>query len=188
VDRTINTVQEAVAGRAPGSWLASDRITPQTGPPDVYLHPGQHHIATSPVILKMILGSCVGVFFFDRILAIGGATHFMLPHQRTGLPSPRYGDVAIKQLLEEFRGLGSRHLEAKIFGGASMLIALRGLQGSHIGQIGQKNAETALEILAKERIVITEKNLLDERCRKVSMVSNTGATTLEFVGNADGNR
>ena len=135
----------------------------------------------------MILGSCVGVFFFDRILAIGGATHFMLPRHGTGSSSPRYGDVAIKQLLEEFRGLGSRHIEAKLFGGASMLIALRGL-GMHIGQIGLKNVETALEILAKERIVITEKNLLDERGRKVSMVSNTGATALEFVESADGNR
>lgn len=47
--------------------------------PQIYLHPGQQYIAASPTLLKMILGSCAGVFLFDSLLAIGGATHYMLP-------------------------------------------------------------------------------------------------------------
>jgi hypothetical protein len=40
--------------------------------PEIFLHPGQQHVAASPALLKMILGSCAGVFLFDRALAIAG--------------------------------------------------------------------------------------------------------------------
>jgi chemotaxis protein CheD len=155
--------------------------------PEVYLHPGQSHVATSPVMLKMILGSCAGVFFFDPVLSVGGATHFMLPRHGAGVSSPRYGDIAIAELLEKIRALGSRRIEARVFGGASILSALRGLQGNRAGLIGPRNVDTALEILAQERIPVTEKNVLGDHGRKVSMVSDTGETTFEFVRAAYGN-
>jgi chemotaxis protein CheD len=157
--------------------------------PEVYLHPGQSHIASSPITLKMILGSCAGVFLFDPILKIGGATHFMLPHHGEGQPSARYGDVALKQLLEGAWALGSsrKNIQAKIFGGASMLTALRDQASSNIGQIGRRNIETAFEVLERESVNIAEKSVFGNQGRKVSMVSNTGEITLEFVNNADGN-
>src|SRR5215831_19610987 len=82
--------------------------------PEIFLHPGQQYVAASPTLLKMILGSCAGVFLFDSQLAIGGSTHYMLPKHGTGQASARYGDVAIPDLLERFRVLGSetRNLKA----------------------------------------------------------------------------
>jgi chemotaxis protein CheD len=156
--------------------------------PEVYLHPGQSHVASTPSTLKMILGSCTGVFLFDPTLGIGGATHFMLPTHGQGPPSPRYGDIAIVELLGKVRALGSnrRNLQAKVFGGASVLQALQNIQGSHVGRIGQKNVEIAVEILRRQRVEIVEKNVFGNRGRKVSMVSHTGEVKLDFLSNADG--
>jgi len=137
----------------------------------------------------MILGSCVGVFLFDRKLRIAGATHFMLPRHGAGHASPRYGDVAIPALLEQMRGSGShrKDVHAKVYGGASMLSALRGLQSDQFGQIGRRNVDSALSILAEASIPVVEKDLLGERGRKVSMISDTGAVTLEYVSHGNGN-
>ena len=167
--------------------------TARNGLPEIYLHPGQNHVATTPVILKMILGSCAGVFLFDYVFAIGGATHFMLPRHGAGPASPRYGDVALADLLDKFRALGSgrdRHmnLQAKVFGGASMLSALRDLRTAHIGHVGQRNVEIAIEILTQASIAVVEKNVLGDCGRKVSMISNTGEMTMEFVSSANAKR
>jgi chemotaxis protein CheD len=169
-----------------GAFL--DPGTALTGLQEIYLHPGQNHVSSGPVTLKMILGSCAGVFFFDPHLRIGGATHFMLPRHGAGQASPRYGDVAIAELLEKMSALGSsrKDVQAKVYGGASMLSALRGLSGDSIGQIGRRNVESALTILTEAAIAVVEKDVLGELGRKVSMVSHTGAITLEFVSNSDG--
>ena len=113
--------------RAAGG-LAVARNMVQSDVPEIYLHPGQQHVAATPTLLKMILGSCAGVFLFDPLLAIGGGTHYMLPHHGSNHPSARYGDIAIPNLVEQFRALGSnsRNLEAKVFGGGSIFEDLFG--------------------------------------------------------------
>jgi chemotaxis protein CheD len=158
--------------------------------PEVYLHPGQSHIAGSPTVLKMILGSCAGVFLLDPVLGLAGATHYMLPRHPAGQPSPRYGDVALRGLLGKFLELGSsrRNIQAKLFGGASVMAALRGSHTNHIGQIGVRNIEIAIEMLGEVSVAIVEKNVFGNRGRKVSMTSDTGEITLEFVSSADGYR
>ena len=157
---------------------------------EIYLHPGQQYIATAPTLLKMILGSCAGVFLFDRQLAIGGATHFMLPRHGTGPATPRYGDVAVSDLVRRFSALGSdrKNLQARIFGGGSMLSALRNMPGSQMGHIGQRNVEIAIEILAGEAIRIVDRDVLGNLGRMVSMVSNTGEISVSLLRQADGNR
>lgn len=174
--------------------LQPPAIQPAGGPgtltmvlPEVYLHPGQNHVAPNPAVLKMILGSCAGVFLFDSKLGIGGASHFMLPCSGEGPASSRYGNVALAELLESFRTFGCNHrnIEARIFGGACMVQAFERL-GSRIGQIGRRNIEIASEILERESIAVVEKNVFGNQARKVSMISNTGKIALEFVSNAHG--
>jgi chemotaxis protein CheD len=161
----------------------------QVALPEVYLHPGQNHVGATPITLKMILGSCAGVFLFDPILRVGGATHFMLPHHGEGQMSGRYGDIALKQLLDGIWALGSnrKNIQAKVFGGASMLPALRDQANSNIGQIGRRNIEIAYEILERESIAIVERNVFGNQGRKISMISNTGEIELQFVNNTNGN-
>jgi len=173
--------------RAAGG-LAVARNMVQSDVPEIYLHPGQQHVAATPTLLKMILGSCAGVFLFDPLLAIGGGTHYMLPHHGSNHPSARYGDIAIPNLVEQFRALGSnsRNLEAKVFGGGSMLSALREMPGNHLGHIGQRNVAIAKEILAAASIPIVQRDVLGSRGRMIAMVSNTGEVTLEFISQTDG--
>lgn len=178
------------AWETPVAGLAGRTVTPPATLPEVYLHPGQSLVASEPALLRMILGSCAGVFLFDRFNGIGGAAHFMLPLRGEGPLHPRYGDVAIAGLLERFRTFGSRHanIQARIFGGAGMLQALENLSGPRIGQIGRRNIEIAIELLERESILIIEKSVFGNQARKVSMVSNTGEAAIEFVSNDDGNR
>lgn len=180
--------RKIAAPKVPLTEFASGAGAVQTKLPEVYLHPGQNHVASSPSTLTMILGSCAGVFLFDPTLGAGGATHFMMPSHGEGPPSPRYGDIAVVELLEKFRALGSHshNIQARVFGGASVLQALQNIQGSRIGQIGRKNVEIAIEILRRQCIEIVEKNVFGDRGRKVSMVSHTGEVKLEFVSHADG--
>jgi len=184
------TARKTLIWEAPTAEFANHIAAPTPVPPEVYLHPGQSHVAPDPAVLKMILGSCAGVFLFDRFSGVGGAAHFMLPYRGEGPHHPRYGDVAIAGLLEGFRSLGSRqiNIQARIFGGAGMLQALEGLSGPRIGQIGRRNIEVAVELLERESILIVEKSVFGNQARKVSMVSNTGEAVMEFVSNDNGNR
>ncbi len=156
------------------------------GPVEIFLHPGQSYVATQPAILKMILGSCVGVFLFDPLAAIGAACHFMLPRSAEGVTSPRYGEVAVPDLIQKAiaSGCARFRLQARVFGGASMLGAWRGLHGNSIGLIGERNVAIAVELLAKASIPIVAKNVFGEQGRKVAMISDTGENLHEFVSNA----
>ena len=148
----------------------------------IFLHPGQTHVSGEPVILKMILGSCLGVFLFDPAKQIGGATHFMLPRwEGNGEPSARFGDVAMRILLRELHAAGckSSNLQAKVYGGACMFQAFRSAGGDHFGR---HNVEAAEAILSKAAIRVVEQDVLGDSGRKVSMISNTGEISLARIG------
>lgn len=77
--------------------------------------------------------------------------HFVLPSDRSGEKSTRYGDVAIDELLAGLVRLGSQipDLQAKIFGGAAVLPFGGGQT------VGQNNVQLALERLRRDHIRIT---------------------------------
>src|SRR5215469_8037349 len=132
--------------------------------PELYLHPGQLHATPDAMYLKMILGSCAGVFLFDPILRIGGVAHYLLPQwDGTGVASPRYGDVALKKLLTRINELGARtpNLQAKIFGGACTFSFFRE-NGQHVGA---RNVRFAEDFLHEAGIPITFKDVLGETGR-----------------------
>jgi chemotaxis protein CheD len=149
----------------------------------VFLHPGEIYASLKPANITILLGSCVAVCLFNERLSVGGATHYLLPTPGSeGLASPRYGDVAIRRLLEELHQLGSRNqdLRASVFGGASMLQAFR--SGSS-GLIGNKNVELALEALARETIAIERRDTGGVESRKITMRTDTGVISLKLIGN-----
>lgn len=88
---------------------------------------------------------------WDTCLHVGGMNHYILPRRMKELPSPRFGDVAIDQLLDGMTQLGCRigSLHAKIFGGAEVLPL-----GAGGDTVGNQNVRIALELLQRRGIPI----------------------------------
>jgi chemotaxis protein CheD len=153
---------------------------------EIYLHPGQTYISVEPVQISMILGSCAGVCLYDRRQAIGGATHYMLPQwDGPGVPSTRYGDVALSILLKQFQAHGSapNDLEAKVFGGACMFAAFRAEDGSE-DHIGSRNVNMAVQVISRLGIVIGARDTGGENGRKIKMQSDTGSVAVSVIRNS----
>src|ERR1700691_3645113 len=73
--------------------------------PEVYLQPGESYLAREPTIIRTILGSCVGVAFWNDRLGIGALCHAQLPKTPkipiaglTLAAGRRYVDFAIRDL------------------------------------------------------------------------------------------
>ena len=71
--------------------------------PEVYVQPGESHLVTEPVILRTVLGSCVGIAFLIPRLGVGALCHPMLPvcppkiaAERNLAAGRRYVDFAIR--------------------------------------------------------------------------------------------
>ena len=142
----------------------------------VKILPGEYHVSSDNLLQVTVLGSCVTACIRDKRSGIGGINHFMLPdtHQ-TDPDSPiavptRYGTYAMEVLINHLMKLGAArgHLEAKIFGGASVL------DGVTVSQVGARNAAFVREFLRMEKIRVVAEDLLDIFPRKVYFFPGTG--------------
>src|SRR5579875_1492098 len=93
---------------------------------DIYVQPGELHLVRKPAILRTVLGSCVGVTFWNQRLGVAALCHPMLPRcpaEKTRMSAAalrRYVDAAIREVAKEMDALGvhRRETEVKVFGGA----------------------------------------------------------------------
>jgi chemotaxis protein CheD len=124
---------------------------------EVYVQPGESYLARGPTILRTVLGSCVGVTFWNGRLGIGALCHTMLPrHPGTGrgtltrAAARRYVDFAIQEMAEQMDALGARRPETqvKLFGGADVLLVRD--HGARRPTVGKLNCEAAVRILEAE--------------------------------------
>jgi chemotaxis receptor (MCP) glutamine deamidase CheD len=46
---------------------------------EIYLEPGELHIAREPVIIRTVLGACLGITFWTAKLRVGALAHPLLP-------------------------------------------------------------------------------------------------------------
>ena len=135
-----------------------------------YLYPGSIFVHSEPHLVTTILGSCVAVCLWDSAAKIGGINHYLLPlWNGEGLPTPKYGNIAITRLIEKILvlpGCQRGHLVAKIFGGASLWG-----KGGGILAVGERNCELARDLLQKHNIPIKASDLGGRVGRK--LVFNT---------------
>lgn len=137
-----------------------------------YLYPGMMFAKNGQYIITTILGSCVSICLWDPILRIGGMNHYLLPlWNGEGLPTPRYGNVAIAMLIEKMISLGSRRdtIKAKIFGGASVLENVGGLL-----EVGSRNISLAEETLETENIGVLGYDVGGTVGRKIIFFTESG--------------
>lgn len=155
---------------APPSAPPSD--TPRSS---TYLNAGQLVVSSDPCTITAILGSGVSVCIFDVARGAGGASHYVLPHSGSSpFASPRFGDVAVEELVWRMLALGCREadLRAKIFGGASILSPSRlGITET----LGAKNIRLAKETLSARGIAVVAEETGGARGRKIEFQTDTGA-------------
>ncbi len=145
-----------------------------------YLYPGMLFASSEPFTVTTILGSCVAVCLLDPPMEAGGMTHFLLPHwSGNGQSSTKFGNVAIRHLIEKLLALGCarRRLRAKIFGGASVLDAVRGSQI----HLGAKNIELARQFLLDEGIPILTEDVGGARGRKLIFRLKDGVAWVKLL-------
>ena len=145
-------------------------------PVSVYLHPGQIYAASHAALVSTILGSCVAVCLWDPVARVGGVNHFLLA---SGKGDPRYGNVAMEQLLEQMvkRGAFVARMVAKVFGGACVL---KGMTGSRQA-IGTQNTETAMRFLATHAIPVRADQTGGSRGRKLLFHTGTGQAYVKEI-------
>ncbi len=146
----------------------------------IYLHPGQMVTSSTPCSISTILGSCVAVCVWDEEKGVGGMNHFLLPHfAGQGASSARFGNVAIEQLLERLERTGARRtfMRAKIFGGATVVEALRGVGGS----LGRSNVELARKLLAHAGIQVVAEDVEGASGRKLIFRTDDGSALVRLL-------
>jgi chemotaxis protein CheD len=143
----------------------------------VSLMQGDIHFTADPKVLVTVLGSCVAVCLWDKLRGVGGMNHFVLPNDRNGEKSTRYGDVAIDELVAGLLRLGCRtaDLQAKVFGGAAVLPFGGGQT------VGQNNVQLALERLRRDRIRITAQRTGGTLGQQVRFHTRTGEAFVRYI-------
>ncbi len=140
---------------------------PRRGEGERFLHPGEIAAAARPLRVRTLVGSCVAVTLWDPAARVGGINHFLLPRQvdgELGFPG-RYADTSIRALIARVTALGASRarLQARVFGGASVLQALRALPA----QLGERNVEAAVQVLGAEGVPVVETQVGGGSGRKV---------------------
>ena len=135
--------------------------------------PNEYYVTGDDVLISTVLGSCVAACIRDPRAGVGGMNHFMLPDGDSQSPASatmRYGAFAMEMLINELLKLGASrdHLEAKVFGGGAVLLAMQQMN------IGERNADFVLEYLRIEQIPVLAQDLCGEQARRVNYFPRTG--------------
>ena len=144
-----------------------------------FLYPASIFVSKKAYQINTILGSCVAVCIWDPILNMGGMNHYMLPlWNGNGLASPKYGNIAIRKLIEKLVNLGSNraNLKAKVFGGAEVMDS----QNSQY-HIGYRNILLAKEALKEEKIPIISSSVGGKHGRKIIFYTQTGEVKQRYI-------
>ena len=143
----------------------------------VYVPPGRLLAARDGKPMTTIVSSGAVVCIWDAISGIGGMVHFLLPEAGTAPPATRFGDVALRALVDELVKLGTseKRLRARVVGGSAPPIATTG------GHLGDRNIEAANAFLKARLIPVIEHQVGGNAARKVLFTPSSGATTVTKI-------
>lgn len=144
-----------------------------------FLYPSTLMVCREPECVTTILGSCVSVCLYDTVNKLGGMNHYMLPYWNgVGLPSPKFGNIAIRKLVEEmlYRGSKKSDLIAKVFGGANVSKSKH-----NIYNVEKRNISVAHSLLKELDIPVVSSCLGGNKGRKIKLCTDTGKVLHKFI-------
>lgn len=154
--------------------------------PKEFLFPGAIAVHSQEHLITTVLGSCVSVCLWDASMGVGGINHFMLPlWNGEGLPTPRYGNIAIERLVKRLYSLDCRkeNIVAKVFGGANVLPTSGGML-----TVGDRNIMLADQLLQEYEIPIVKADIGGNIGRKVIFNTRTGVVLVGKRGESPPHR
>lgn len=132
-------------------------------------------------VLRTLLGSCIGLAFYDRRLKLGALAHIVLPDSLGRSENPgKFADTAVPAMIGRMQTLAEGaplKLVAKIAGGANMF-AVDDSQTT----IGVQNLAAIERILDEMRIAIVARHCGGSQGRRMTLDTTNGAVTIDVVG------
>ena len=142
-------------------------------------------VASSPDILRTILGSCVGTCLYDPEKKIAGLSHIMLPSRNDSNSNElKYADSAIPLLIKEMESAGARadRLVSKVVGGASML---KLKHNKIMSEIGRNNVDKILGLLADLNISVMAEDIGGDYGRTIDFYAESGILRIRTIGKVE---
>jgi len=130
------------------------------------------------------LGSCVGVVLYDGLHRVAGMAHIMLPESSLAkngeLTIGKYADTAIPDLVNQMEraGASTRHMVAKLAGGAQMFAFLG---NNDTMRIGPRNVEACKVALQGAQIKIVAEDTGGNCGRTIEMNATNGILQIRTV-------
>lgn len=144
-----------------------------------FLYPSTLIVSNSSNWIITILGPCVAVCLHDTVEKAGGMNHYMLPFWNgRDLASPKYGNIAIKKLVDEMMAMGSNknNLIAKVFGGGKITQAIDSAY-----KINERNIAIAKIMLQEYEIPVISSSVGGKKGRKIQFNPESGEVLHKFI-------
>ena len=155
-------------------------MTEPAEPPLINLGIGAIHVSNGGEVISTVLGSCVSVCLYDRVVGVAGMNHYMLPSapEEKMRMVGKFGRTSIPQLLSDMQVRGARpqNITAKIFGGAQVMATLTGF-----GHIAENNIAEARARLQEAGVKVVAADVGGTHGRKVLFYTDTGRVTVREV-------
>ena len=144
-----------------------------------YLLPGEIYFGSGKELseLKTLLGSCVAVLLWHPRKHLVGMSHITLPGNDHDTDA-KYSHGAFKYFLEQIRKSGTRPDEfiTCVYGGGKMVSVD---DPPSMLDIGNRNAQATLALIAKYNFRLHDMDLLDSKYRHVSINPEDGSITVK---------
>lgn len=161
---------------------------PAPKPPTGHVNIGDCAIATRPMLLTTVLGSCVSATFHHPGRRAGGMFHAMLPskalRRSAATPDCTFADLAVEAMLNRFaeNGMEPGELTVRIFGGANTMRDVHGQALRDMLDVGAKNVQAVLAALSAWGLRPASTDVLGSRGRKLEFNTASGTVLLSYLG------
>jgi len=146
-----------------------------------FLKPGEFHVTSKPVILETLVGSCVCVCLCNIKNGWAAMNHFLRdrPSGEAVVNIGEFGSTSTRHIVDKLLAIDNvpSHYRAMVFGGAAVIKTV--MRNS---DVGSRNIEVALQVLAETRISISQSEVAGKRGRRVTFNTEEGTVTWRFAG------